>query len=206
VLKDIDSLGNEADYVVVSCHWGIEFVDFPSPNIKRLARQMADAGADIILGHHPHVPQGIEKYKDSIIFYSLGNFLFDFLWSRRSRESMIAKIRISGGKVEYDLSPVRINDKYQVELMDEKHSKEYLEHMKKIAVRMEDVENYDIEDKHYEYYIKAEKELLRTQYKKFAYIIKNIHRLDKRFLKYMAEKSFRLSRSGTRALQQYEGK
>jgi hypothetical protein len=44
VIRDIESVRKVADYVVVSCHWGIEFVDFPSPNIRRLARQMADAG------------------------------------------------------------------------------------------------------------------------------------------------------------------
>lgn len=68
------------DLVVVSIHWGIQCVSTPSPLQRRLARAMSDAGADIILGHHPHVLQPLERYttpdgRQALVAYSLGNFV-----------------------------------------------------------------------------------------------------------------------------------
>lgn len=65
------------DYgVIVNVHWGIENVKFPENSRCLLARQMVDAGADLIIGHHPHIIQPYEKYKGKYIFYSIGNFYF----------------------------------------------------------------------------------------------------------------------------------
>lgn len=75
--KDIQMARNIADVVIVSLHWGKEYSSFPSQSQKSIARKVIDWGADMVLGHHPHVLQGIEIYKDKIIAYSLGNFLFD---------------------------------------------------------------------------------------------------------------------------------
>ena len=58
-------------------HWGYEYSFYPLPYQMRSARQMIDAGASVILGHGPHYPQGIERYRDGRIVYSLGNFIFD---------------------------------------------------------------------------------------------------------------------------------
>lgn len=68
------------DLVVVSVHWGIQCVSIPSPLQRRLAHAMTDAGADIVLGHHPHVLQPIERYatvdgRQAVVAYSLGNFI-----------------------------------------------------------------------------------------------------------------------------------
>ncbi len=65
-----------ADVVVVSVHLGKEYEHMPSPQRAALYRRYVDAGADVVLGHHPHVIQGVEVYRHSIIFYSLGNFSF----------------------------------------------------------------------------------------------------------------------------------
>jgi|SRR6056297_206435 len=64
------------DIIAISIHWGNEYSDFPERSQVKLAHQLIDAGADIIIGHHPHVYQGIEIYKNKPILYSLGNFLF----------------------------------------------------------------------------------------------------------------------------------
>ncbi|MFC6955382.1 CapA family protein [Halorubellus litoreus] len=66
----------EADVVVVNAHGGVEFVPVPPRHHRRRLRELVDAGADLVVGHHPHVPQGWEVYDDAPIFYSLGNFLF----------------------------------------------------------------------------------------------------------------------------------
>ncbi len=71
-----DLKSRNIDRIIVNLHWGEEYVAYPSPEQQRIARRLIDAGADVIVGHHPHVVQGIEKYKNGAIFYSLGNFNF----------------------------------------------------------------------------------------------------------------------------------
>ena len=65
-----------ADLVVALCHWGIERDYYPSDYQRNLGHKLIDAGADLVIGHHPHVLQGVEEYNGKIICYSLGNFSF----------------------------------------------------------------------------------------------------------------------------------
>jgi poly-gamma-glutamate synthesis protein (capsule biosynthesis protein) len=67
---------NGAQLIIVSFHWGIERDNYPNDTQKSLAHYTVDAGADLILGHHPHVVQGIEEYNGKNIVYSLSNFCF----------------------------------------------------------------------------------------------------------------------------------
>lgn len=67
----------QADVVIVALHSGTEYTDAPHQNQRQLARAAIDAGATVVLGHHPHVLQGVERYGDGLIVYSLGNFVFD---------------------------------------------------------------------------------------------------------------------------------
>ncbi len=77
VSKDIQELRDQgAQIVLVHFHWGVERQYVPTESQKSLARYTVDAGADLVLGHHPHVVQGIEEYKGKFIVYSLGNFMF----------------------------------------------------------------------------------------------------------------------------------
>jgi len=77
VVEDVKKAKEKVDILVVSIHADIEFM--PTPSVPRLnnSRRIAKAGADIILEHHPHVPQGVEMVNGCLIAYSLGNFLFD---------------------------------------------------------------------------------------------------------------------------------
>ena len=76
-LLDIRFARPLADVVIVCPHWGVEYAVKPTRDQVELAHQMIDAGADIIVGSHPHVVQPLEKYHDHWIAYSLGNFIFD---------------------------------------------------------------------------------------------------------------------------------
>lgn len=77
IKKDIQYLkDNGTKLVIVSFHWGAENAHMPNAIQKDLARFTIDSGADLVLGHHPHVIEGIEEYKDKYIVYSLGNFCF----------------------------------------------------------------------------------------------------------------------------------
>lgn len=75
-LEAIAKAKKEADIVVVMVHWGKERVDQPEPYQKDFGKQYIDAGADLVIGSHPHVLQGFEMYKGKWIAYSLGNFIF----------------------------------------------------------------------------------------------------------------------------------
>ena len=77
IKEDIKSVRDIVDFVVLSFHWGSEKnKQNIHPGARNFAHAAIDAGADIILGHHPHVPRGIELYKGKVIIYSLGNFIF----------------------------------------------------------------------------------------------------------------------------------
>ena len=74
--EDITKLKTLADYVVINFHWGVEKSHETQERQIEFAHQSIDAGADLIIGHHPHVLQGIERYNGKVIAYSLGNFIF----------------------------------------------------------------------------------------------------------------------------------
>ena len=75
LLAQIAECHASGDKVVVLIHWGIERDEMPQEYQRALARRYIDAGADLVIGSHPHVLQGIEYYKGKPIFYSLGNFV-----------------------------------------------------------------------------------------------------------------------------------
>lgn len=77
VLEDVKALDSRVDYTIVSLHWGVEYSSVPAAQQRELAHKIIDQGGDIVLGHHPHIIQGFERYKNGLIAYSLGNFVFD---------------------------------------------------------------------------------------------------------------------------------
>lgn len=87
---DLQKFKKNYDLVIVSFHWGSELMTTPKKYQIQLAHRAIDSGADLILGHHPHVVQGIEIYKGKLIAYSLGNFIFGS-YSENARESMVLK-------------------------------------------------------------------------------------------------------------------
>ncbi len=115
---DIKSLGEEVkaareqcDFLVVSFHWGKEFDYYPGERQREMAHTAAESGADIIIGHHPHVLQNVEKYKGALIFYSLGNLVFDRQLPKGTGESVIIDITVASGKwKEVRIVPVRIEN------------------------------------------------------------------------------------------------
>lgn len=78
VVRDIRQARLQADIVILFLHWGEELEETPLPQQQALARRLIDAGADAIIGGHPHVTQTIDWYKGRPVVYSLGNFLFDY--------------------------------------------------------------------------------------------------------------------------------
>jgi len=108
--EDVKAAKSTADLVVVSFHWSAELLKEPKPYQKSLARLCIDSGADIVFGHHPHVIQGIEIYKDRVIAYSLGNFIFSS-YSRKVKESMILQVTIGKNRPStVKIIPINVNN------------------------------------------------------------------------------------------------
>jgi len=77
VRRHVTAARRLADVIVVSIHAGIEGITRPSPRQREIAHAAVDAGADLVIGHHPHVVQPVEHYRGKAVFYSLGNFVFN---------------------------------------------------------------------------------------------------------------------------------
>ena len=99
VMAEIAALKRHADQVVVSVHWGTEYRKRPDPRQVEMARFMIEAGADVVVGHHPNVVQPIERYRGGVILYSLGNFVFDQYTKPGTRDGLIARLTLSPDRV-----------------------------------------------------------------------------------------------------------
>lgn len=107
----------QADVVIPYFHWGSEYVGVPDGRQRSLAYAAIDAGADLVLGAHPHWVQTVEWYEGKPIVYSLGNFVFDQMWSRTTRQGVIATFTFAGSEViKTRYSPVLIEDYSQPRL------------------------------------------------------------------------------------------
>ncbi len=95
LVDEIKQHDNERTVTVVNLHWGTEGSSYPEKWQRDAAHRLIDAGADLIVGHHPHVLQGIEIYKDRCIAYSLGNFAFGGNISANSPQTIILRARLS---------------------------------------------------------------------------------------------------------------
>ncbi len=112
-IKEIKN-NNIADILVISLHWGEEYQTISNAFQQDIAHQLITAGADLIIGHHPHVPQEIEHYHDGWIFYSLGNFVFDQTFSEATMSGIAARIAVVDKKIQSAESlRIRINKDYQ---------------------------------------------------------------------------------------------
>jgi hypothetical protein len=126
----VKELAGEVDCVVVSMHWGKEFLSYPPPENVSVAHRIVDAGAKIVLGHHPHVVQGIENYQDGVICYSLGNFVFPdypdqgLFFEGQNHDSILAVFKIEGQSVEVsEIVPCRFSGQRIDQLSPEEATK-----------------------------------------------------------------------------------
>jgi gamma-polyglutamate biosynthesis protein CapA len=136
IKTQVDNLKNECDIIILSLHWGDEFIDYPSPTQIDLAHSIIDMGVNIILGHHSHTVQGIEQYKHGLIAYSLGSFVKD-LWPRKLRESIVLKCELSPQRVKrYEIWPVLINKQYQPEPYQREKGDKFLKRIAKLSDKL----------------------------------------------------------------------
>ncbi len=111
MIAAVKAARQSADFVIVSMHSGVEYAGAPNRRQQDFAHAAIEAGAELVIGHHPHVVQPVEVYKGKYILYSLGNFVFDQMWSRQTRQGMVAVMTINRDGVQsIDYKPVLIED------------------------------------------------------------------------------------------------
>ncbi|MBW7460592.1 CapA family protein, partial [Paenibacillus sepulcri] len=107
-VKAIQEAKKHADLVVVMVHWGIERSDNPNADQKLLAHTYIDAGADLVIGSHPHVLQGFETYKGKWISYSLGNYIFNMTATDKTKDTGVLNAFCTGsGDCTLKFNPMR---------------------------------------------------------------------------------------------------
>lgn len=111
IRSEISQARGQADVVVVAFHWGVEYVAEPTKRQAELAHLAIDSGADLIIGNHPHWVQPVEVYKDKLIVYAHGNFVFDQMWSEKTKEGVIGKYTFYDNRlVDAEFLPIKIKD------------------------------------------------------------------------------------------------
>lgn len=114
ILQSIKELKTQVDIVIVSLHWGVEYAQKPTKSQIDLAHLIIDAGADLIIGTHPHVIQPTEEYKGKLIVYSLGNFIFDQPWSEETKKGLVGKFTFQNKKlINSEFKKVYISNSFQ---------------------------------------------------------------------------------------------
>ncbi len=110
----------DADFVIVSIHWGLEYIPHPHSGQERFAAAVMKAGADLVLGHHPHVVQDVRWKRGAAVVFSMGNFLFDNPTLDR-RESLIFLATLRPGPIRHvanvELEPVMIDKKTRAPML-----------------------------------------------------------------------------------------
>ena len=100
----IDEYKTCVDYIILNAHAGVEMLEIPSIELREYYQNLCDKGVDVIIGHHPHIPQGIESYNGSLIFYSLGNFIFEHKTIHKDiNQSFGVRLLLEKATITYDI-------------------------------------------------------------------------------------------------------
>jgi len=131
----IGDIKDEVDWIIVSIHGGVEYASKPIAKKQTLAHALINAGANIIIGHHTHIPQGIEEYNDGVIFYSLGNFAFWQPFGYWTEHTFVPEITLKPDTTfEYKLTA--INSGWQPSLAQGDDIDKILEHIQELSSKL----------------------------------------------------------------------
>ncbi len=144
VVDTINAIKTTTDIIVIICHCGVEYIPFPPPYVANAFQRIVDAGAHLVIGHHPHVPQGVQIYKNSPICYSLGNFVFyqhtDLLY--RKQGFLVKAGLAKGAVVNLELIPYVIQDQ-GLRLLEDGERKEFLGRLEMVSTPLENFKGID---------------------------------------------------------------
>ncbi len=138
VCARVKSLKGKVDCIMVIAHCGIEYIPFPPPYVNQAFERVADAGADIVIAHHPHVPQGVRFYNQVPIFFSLGNFVFYQPTDLKFRKlGFTLDIGVDKkGLASYEVKPYVIRDS-GLSLLKARARKEFFQYFRDISLPLQ---------------------------------------------------------------------
>lgn len=132
IRNEIALASQNADIVVIEFHWGTEYTAQPNRQQIYLGRLSIDAGADLVIGNHPHWIQPVEIYKGKLITYAHGNFVFDQEWSLKTKQGVVGKYTFYEDRlIDVEFLPVLIKNYGQPSFLEGIQKHEILEDMKK---------------------------------------------------------------------------
>jgi poly-gamma-glutamate capsule biosynthesis protein CapA/YwtB (metallophosphatase superfamily) len=114
----VSAAASRVDVVIVSIHWGGEYQAAPTSRQRAIAEELSTAGAGLIVGHGPHVPQRIEWVGETLVAYSLGNFLFDQFYPADCRWGVVLRVVLQGGRIVAVEALPTVSDRGRVSLAD----------------------------------------------------------------------------------------
>ena len=138
VVAAVQDIKTTVDIVIVICHGGVEYIPFPPPYIAAAFQEIADAGAHLVIGHHPHVPQGVQIHNQTPICYSLGNFVFYQSTDLHYRKvGYLVKAGLaSGSVVSLELVPYSIQE-HGLQLLEAAARNSFFEKLEKVSLPLE---------------------------------------------------------------------
>lgn len=132
IKQQLEEAKNNADTVIAMFHWGVEYRNQPDDRQKYLAHLTIDNGADLVLSNHPHWIQPVELYEGKFIMYAHGNFVFDQMWSQKTREGVIGTyVFYDGQLIDVEYKPLQIDDYGQASFLDGERKKDVLGNLQK---------------------------------------------------------------------------
>ena len=128
IAEDVANARKFAHVVIVLPHWGVEYTASPSERQRAFARAAAAAGADLIVGNHPHWVQAHERIGGTFVAYGLGNFVFDQSWSLETQQGALLDVTFTGARITATrYIPIHIFDQYQPRLADAEEAAQIME-------------------------------------------------------------------------------
>jgi len=147
IKRIIGNLRECCDFIIIIMHWGFEKHEYPSPLQVEIARYCIDEGADVVVGHHPHVVQGFRIYKKRPIFFSLGHLFFPdfryksgdlYQWKEKNRYGLLVELTLrKKDDLSFKLIPIFQGQDFQVEELNSNAREEFLKHLDSISGKMD---------------------------------------------------------------------
>jgi hypothetical protein len=166
VLEDLQYWRSRVDLLLLIVHEGYEFHDYPRLEFLQFCREVIETGADAVIAHHPHVPQGMEMHRGRPILYSLGNFLFDIPYHREHRWTRIGLApRLTfdrQGLTQLEIHPVCLTPEHWLRPLDGDDMRECYDHLRALSAALED--EYEIERRQAEFVREVIKVVLGAPY------------------------------------------
>jgi poly-gamma-glutamate synthesis protein (capsule biosynthesis protein) len=142
--KEISESRPKVDVLIISVHWGDEYVAIPqiAPGVApdnpiEIGHLFIDSGADLVIGNHPHWVQGVELYKDKLITYAHGNFIFDQTWSEETQEGVVGTYTFYGESlVNASYKPIVVDKSYQPVFIEGERATKIIKQMRDSSIQM----------------------------------------------------------------------